>query len=794
MLSKFNNSKDDNFEYTILENEKIYSKESDIFYTEHISLSLEKFSNYYRPLVNSTSAFLTCLTYFSLLKTSKRLSNKEVFNFIVDIFHNYNNKEYLAEKINPNRKYDSKQNWNQFIGKEKLSVLKSYPEYISLKRTIEGHFRLLKSTTKLNQQDQLFKKEYTNHGTKEHFIKIYPSEYNLYNEKYKLIPGLYDKEKIVSSLKRLNEELIRESNKRNTSDRLDYYCTLNDMQIYSLFVSPIVGFHGIVFGLLIPPITGVGLVTTITATSIGTGIGTAKNHFSNFVKRIYNVGIRQNSFRKLDETKFNNKLNNAVNNNNLKQMSIIISELKKVNLKTGQFNFFFANTFKYYCELKNETDKYAKELFVEEKKFEKLLPNLQKLYYKTLCYFRKKEVLEETLRLQVCSLKAINIKSAFMIRNNENVKKFIRDHLNKDEGFQKKLIRKSIHKVCGKNAKNTELIEDIILLSLRTEEIDEKFIKENSISASLKAGLSEQIEDILGNFGSLNEGIKFGVRTTAKITPTDSLFTKISNNSTNFDLGLWLSISALEGILYLSESHKASRKYQLITSWISTLTGANYLSRVAASSVYLITSKWANLFTCPVMDYLYLNPFGIIADIFSLKIGGAVSSTHSENWRQIIIEFDDFKKKYSKDKWSPAYDYFIKSRPSDPSEVIHNIGDMYKNKLTSITTLVESINKDSLALLDTIQNFESSKSKSYFKTTLDDVINSYVKVFIKMFSLAKEIETFELYFEFLNEMNAEIETTLKINFTLLGVENKGVFSIIQFLSDPYVKKHILDKD
>ncbi|WP_186648013.1 hypothetical protein [Fluviispira vulneris] len=778
--------------YELLANDKIYTKESEEFFTENISLTLEKFNSYYRPLVNSTSAFLTCLSYFSMIKTPQKYNNKKVFKHLLDIFHNYNNKAYLAQKIDPARTYDPKKNWQEFIGKEKLSTLKLYPEYDSLKQSIEGHFKAIDVKAKPSGNEHYFKKEQSSKG--EHFVRIYRNEFNLHKKKYKLIPGLYDKEKIFRTLKDLNTELTRESNKKNVTDRLDYYCTLNDMQIYKLFVSPIVGFHGILFGILIPPITGTAMAATVVGTGIGTGIGTAKNHFSHFVKRIYNVGIRQNSFRRLDRNKLADRLNDSIENNDIRKMGSIIAELKKVNLKVGNFNFFFSNAFKYYCELKKETDKYAKDLFVDDKQFQIILPRLQKLYYKTLCYFRKKEVLEETLRLQVSSLKAININSAFLIRNNAKVKKFIKNHLNKDEKSQRELIQKSITKICGKNAKNLSLIEDVILLSLRTESIDEEFINNNSICATLKTGLAEQVDDVLGNFGSLNEGIKFGVRTTAKITPTDSLFSKLSNDSTHFDLGLWLTMSALEGILYLSESNKASQKYQMITKWVSNLTGAMYLSRVGMSSAYIIVNKWTNLFSNSVMDYLYLNPFGIITDIFSLKIGGAVSSNHAAIWRQIIIEFDEFKKKYAKNKWTPAYDYFIKSRPSDPSEVIHNISDMYKNKLTGIINMIENIHNDSLNLIESIQKFEEKKSKTLFKTSIDDVINNYTKVIIKTFSLAKELETFDLYLEFLTEMNEEIDITLKINFALLAIENKGVFSIIQFLSDPYVKKHILDKD
>ncbi len=777
----------------ILAEDKIYTKEKEEFYTENISLTLEKFNSYYKPLVNSTSAFLTCLSYFSIVKTPQKINNKEVFKHILDIFHNYNNKAYLAQKINPSQPYNSKQNWQDFIENEKLSNLLYYTEYNSLKQSIEGYFKPIDEKAKLSEGEHYFKKEISSKG--EHFVRIYQNEFNLHKEKYKLIPGLYDKEKIIRTLRELNTDLTRESNKKNVSDRLDYYCTLNDMQIYKLFVSPIVGFHGIIFGILLPPISGGTFAATVGTTGIGTGIGAAKNHFSHFVKRIYNVGIRQNSFRKLDSHKFEKRLNDSVNNNDIKKMGSIIAELKKVNLKVGNFNFFFSNAFKYYCELKKETDKYSKDLFIEEKKYQNVIPNLQKLYYKTLCYFRKKELLEETLRLQVSSLKALNINSAFLIRNNEKVKSFIKNNLDIDEKLQREFIKKSITKICGKNAKNISIIEDVILLSLRTESIDEEFIKNNSITASLKKDLNEQVEDVLGNFGSLNEGIKFGVRTAGKITPTDSLFAQISGNLNNVDLGVWLTTSALEGILYLSESNKANAKYQTITKWISNFAGALYFSRIGMSSIYYVIAKqWTDLFKNSVMDYLYLNPFGIITDIFSLKLGGAVSSNHAAIWREIIIEFDEFKKKYSKDKWSPAYDYFIKNRPSDPSEVMHNISDMYKNKLSGIINMIENIHNDSLNLIESIQKFEEKKSKTFFKTNIDDVINNYTKVIIKTFSLAKELETFDLYLEFLTEMNTEIDDTLKINFALLAIENKGVFSIIRFLSDPYVKKHILDKD
>ena len=261
-----------------------------------IKLSKEEEKYYFEPSQTLCESYFKSLTYFlsSEIHTDpkkSKMSEKEVQQYLIEVFSKIENKSEVV-------KFLEKENVSQkLIFSEKVAAKTFYPGYSELN----------------NKYHEVAKKQ--------NFHFWYKNmNFNFY--------------------------LTRENKSKHYWDRFDYYfLTPSDSTLFNMFVIPVLGFHAVVFSIAIPPIGGV--VATTQTFAILTGIGTAKTVVENATKSAYNL-VKKNKYFLADQEL------SIVKDNKLPNLDAIKSALKNIKestSRTGQFNFYFANAFKYYCEL-----------------------------------------------------------------------------------------------------------------------------------------------------------------------------------------------------------------------------------------------------------------------------------------------------------------------------------------------------------------------------------------------------------------------------------------------------------
>ena len=58
--------------------------------------------------------------------------------------------------------------------------------------------------------------------------------------------------------------------------------------------------------------------------------------------------------------------------------------------------------------------------------------------------------------------------------------------------------------------------------------------------------------------------------------------------------------------------------------------------------------------------------------------------------------------------------------------------------------------------------------------------------------MANEIREYEYFIDFINDLDLEMNDYLKLNFLMFTTDDKTVFSILNFASDPKINKNIFE--
>ena len=614
-------------------------------------------------------------------------------------------------------------------------------------------------------------------------FKIRYSKFFELNEHIKRIP---DRNEINQILKELNKKLMIENTKRNIKDRVDYYCNLNDKQIYKLFISPIVSFHKIILSLTMPH---VAIPSIITATLSTSGISIARELGVHFIKRTYNVGLRSNNHYSINS----NALEGKISENKLESVAIILDALRQMNAKVGQFNFYFSNSFKYYTELKRKCDYYTfnRNLFLEQNSYDNEIKKIHSLYYKTLHYSRNNKILASTLKLQIESYKKVNLQIVNLLCNNSNIKKFFTVYINSSNENSINIKNKFLNFINIKyptvNPEKAKTLADFIRASLIYSKVSEDEIKTHS-NLSGKEQINSNIEDLINIFSKPDAELGIPKETLDIIEQIPSIHLDIEKIEKNekflIDFGPWITFSAIEGMLYLSNTVSTSQKYQKIKTYLNRGASAINVGQQALGLVNYFECL-TNLFSVPAISSLAINPFSFIFDLTNKSLSNSVSNNEEANWADIVNNFETFKTQNK--NHNSAYEYFIKHRPSDPSEAMHKICDLFKKKLSSISDRACDINLDVINIINSIESFNNPStgffSKFQNKITENDIIENYARIFIKILALAKDIEAYDFYLNnIIKDINNEIDKTLQLYLVLIGVNHRGVFSLIKFAS------------
>ncbi len=812
-----------------ISNDKYYNISNKQELANKIAFTIDDIDSYYRVMLRICFAYNEALFYFSRGGFNKiNKNNGVILNRFIDIYKNRGNKSKILEIIDK-KKYIEKLSKVNFDKSELMKVLGNkenrefayyYPEYERMRKFIHD--------------------------------KIYDK-----NENDKVLTEVFHK---------LNQNLIKESSSKNYRDRSDYYLTFTDMQIYDYLISPVVCFHGILVSLIFPP-AGVTVASTLITTATITGIGIAKDQLINVLKRVYNIGIRNNSYYHIDHEKFNENMSLATGNSefdisnpfkknfehkldfDLYKLKDILNQLEQITTRNGEFNYFVANSFKYYVKLRiNQQKLYhdfiaGRELFSnlnnsDELVYKNTISKNKEIYYKALSYYRNKNTVEQTLKIQIDSMKFISKSLMIMLRGNSGFKIFLKHFNNKynynnDLSSYSKKISEIMTKKIGSISKSN-LFLDFIIASLNDSSPDllqESQLKEllnetskinpnNPLYSDISKNETFQ-ESAINNLNNIGSNELF-VRQVVQIINTSNvtnIFTKYSNS---YDWGLWSSLGLLEGILYLSNSTSAKNKFKKVSSILTGVSGVYKLSNLALGSVNLtanildklkVLETSGTIFSNPIFSSFTANPFSIITTVLDVKISSSVRSNYDGIWTDICKDFEEFKKQKKAHNHFPrsnAFEYFINHRKSDPIEAIHKISDLFKDKLNNIVSLSKAINEKMIQIHGKVNEYnvdnklimyarnknEKKSFTSYFKFNVtpekieEEIIADYIKILLSILSLAKEVQSYDYFLDFLSDLDSEISNYLKLNSLMFLNEDKAIFSILNFASNPDVNRDI----
>lgn len=613
----------------------------------------------------------------------------------------------------------------------------------------------------------------------------------------------------------LNYHLSRECENKQYIDRLNYYSlTPSDGALYSMFVVPFIGFHMVVFSIAIPPIGNV-LATTKSFATI-TGILASRTVVKETVKSIYNV-FKKNQY--YIPSKASIEINSEIKS--LKDLEVLkktLSEIKKMTARNiGGFNFYFTNSFKYYCELKENCEKFRKfgssfytdSFVVDDKIYQQEIPKIRSSYYKTLYYTRSNKIVADTLRIQLEALKLSSLQSVKLLTNHPQVIGFFKS---RDIFFKENVSEAMASKASARdvNTKNiiykylrnkynkvddtlAKQLTHFVFSTMSSEQINLESLKEKRIDINRKATDFEEFKKYFDDWQNPADISRRMVGFFANIPCSQNYFAEINKYSYEINVGSWFAFSIFEAMLYASNSNAARDKYQKIRSWCGNIANGIYLGHHVLG-IYDLFSRTTGLFSNSVISNLAFSPFGILIDVAITNLGAQVSSNEAEIWKDIEERFvkEKEKSRYQKDEklWDPAYRFFSREVGLMPSDSIHKISDMFRKRLVAMVDLSIKINSDIIDLIDKIKNFEQT-SKKWFtnKVTEEFIIKRYTKIIMNMITLTKELEAYDFYLEnIVKNINEEIDQALKFYLILISVEHRAAFSIIEFAKHEKVFK------
>ena len=651
--------------------------------------------------------------------------------------------------------------------------------------------------------------------TKNDFIKIFGEKkeshkedyatfyFNLYNE-IKKINTNNNVLSINESIKEINDGVIKYSLQKNYGDRISYFFTPKDDDLFLMFGSWVISVHAVALSVLFSPgaaavAAGSGSYTYVLTGTVGAAAGSLIKNTSFLAFRVYNIVLRERTNYLINESKFKTnigKLNSSFNS--LNEMKELISNINNINMKIGKFNFYFSNSFHYYCKLKEMSDKYSDTLFqnyfLNSNEYEKVKNKIKYTYTKSLSYFRLKKSLQCSLKIQIESMKELNLKSIYLLRNNSTIIDFINDNSNELENIISKVSRK-LFKNEKLNAPMEKAFKEYLKHSLLTE---------NSIIKLEKKKLFEN--EILNIEKEKSKTFRHEAELTLDylrimpfaINQSSNAFTNISNGNSGkiLDPGLWYIASVSEAIMFITGSIDSLKNFEKTYGVFKKISAAYNIANFTSSSFMIMSNSWLHLFNNSVLSNMYSNPFSSILALAEFQMLKAVKKNYLGIWEDIYKEYNEHKEACLKrGNMYPSYDYFVKTRRILPMEAIHKLSDIFKDKFCYVSGLLAEINHDTREIVKSLEMernpthscwpFQNNKDQKY------EIFLAYGKILLKNLAISKEIRILEHYIKVIHDFDLEIDRALQTNFLLLKVDDISAFGITSFASNPLVNNSVL---
>lgn len=516
----------------------------------------------------------------------------------------------------------------------------------------------------------------------------------------------------------------------------------------------------------------------------------------------------------------------------MKKIKEIVENVKKSIAKNGQYKFNISTLFTYYVNLIESIEKFKKKNISQHE--------LKNDYMKLMNYYRYTLILKQPLFIQLETLRLSLFKSLSVFsNNNSSFSEFKRKHLHKNPTNQK-AIRKTIKKYVENKDENyrnsfVDFVQNTLLMGEMNQRETEQYV--NILKQDSK--IPNQLRDTLfGPPGNAPDSIAEPASRALKgLSPL--LFPNIHSpvNLSSKDIGTGVGLSVSLGCLIIFEVISAivskatgltgQERYQ---SLCSVLGGSYHAFRVmqAGTGVVMITNNFTHFIKDSLVNNILTNyavmPLKIIGTFGVAFIAAKIDQHQDKYWKQLIekyIEQQSEEERKNVDNRNkkiirPAYEFYKSERGMAPTRYMKAISELQDKRLDNISSLIRKIDLNIIEMMELCQKYNKKEEKHkisndkvgnftsyigaveidiyqnnladedghYHKSDIEKIVSLYTKIFIRLMSVAVEIQKFDDYLQyFVDGFLGEVELALNLYMPLLKIDNSKVSDIINFASN-----------
>ncbi|WGL60599.1 hypothetical protein QEJ31_03155 [Pigmentibacter sp. JX0631] len=516
----------------------------------------------------------------------------------------------------------------------------------------------------------------------------------------------------------------------------------------------------------------------------------------------------------------------------MKKVKEIVEDVKKSIAKNGQYKFNISTLFTYYVNLIESVEKFKNKNTSQHA--------LKNDYMKLINYYRYTLLLKQPLYIQLETLRLSLFKSLSVFSNNSSsFSDFKRKHLHKNLTNQN-AIRKTIKRYVKNKDENyrnsfVDLVHNTLILGEMNQKETEKYLhilkQDTRIPNKLRDTLFGPPSNAPDSIADpLNRGLK-------GLSPL--LFPNINNpvslSSKDVATGVGLSVSLgcliifeiISSIISKATGLTGQERY---TSLCSVLGGSYHAFKVmqAGTGVVMITNNFSHFIKDSLVNNILTNyavmPLKIIGTFGVAFVAAKIDQHQDKYWKQLIEKYIAQQAGNSKEKnlennkeysFRPAYDFYKTERGFAPTRYMKAISELQDKRLDNISNLIRKIDLNILELMKLCQkynnkeqNYEIEKRKidhfisylesidnesqqdklhdgneHYDQNDIEKIVSLYTKIFIKLMSVAVEIQKFDDYMQyFVDGFLNEVDLALNLYMPLLKIDNSKVSDVINFAS------------
>lgn len=570
-----------------------------------------------------------------------------------------------------------------------------------------------------------------------------------------------------------NKGISNAINKTDYSNRIAFYFSPSDDDYAKIFAGPIIALHFAVLGALI---TGPIAPAVVTAMGVGVGAKIVIQFTTQGIRNFYNSYIRTINYHQFDHKKNAAEIDSfSAENETILDAKCVefVFKLKRQNLKMGDSIYVNSTTIKFYYDLRESYEKLTnKKKQSYGYNFSKNKSEIKALYFETIKYFDLKKDLEDCLKVNISTMKSTLSLIVSKFISCENIKEIVLDSSEKkgfiNSGWQNKSELYSVIKKYFANEDDRNFIESAIITMFSNESQIINSQKTPKINRKSK----EEFELIKPESYIVKYIMKGTSDAADKIfhikEPFEGAF-----GSEHVLTGVELFLALFEATLYISDSVELKDKFHQIAQKVGIILQPFGLATMGYGLFYLFAQNWINkLADNSIAGMFYINPMGFLSGMVEGYFFSLSSNNTSSIWNDIFLEYLEYLKKeqteISKEEFGKielSFYKFAKLKNYEPDVFAHRVGEQYKKLILNITNNIDLLNKSVSSLLN------SKELKRLDRINPTPILEDVIKIVSSIYFIASQLRALNPYIQFLENVNIEIDETLKKIYPLVAMDN-----------------------